>query len=113
MTNMLKSRIKLLLAMLVMLAVFNQCSTTSKEKSLTEISNEDECCKIESSLNQSETSEITCPECGHKKIETLPTDVCTILYNCENCQTKLSPKEGDCCVFCTYGTHKCPSMQDE
>jgi hypothetical protein len=56
-------------------------------------------------------SEITCPNCGHKKTEQLPTDVCVIKYTCENCKTELHPKQGDCCVFCTYGTHKCPSMQ--
>lgn len=56
-------------------------------------------------------SEITCPKCGHKKMETMPTDVCVIKYNCEKCNTEMLPKDGDCCVFCTYGTHKCPSMQ--
>lgn len=60
----------------------------------------------------SEQSEITCPKCGHKKIETLPTDVCLIAYNCEKCAAVLHPKEGDCCVFCTYGNHKCPSKQE-
>jgi len=56
-------------------------------------------------------SEITCPKCGHKKMETMPTDVCVIKYTCEKCQAELQPKDGDCCVFCTYGGHKCPSMQ--
>jgi hypothetical protein len=56
-------------------------------------------------------TEITCPHCGYKKTETMPTDVCVIKYNCKKCQTELRPKHGDCCVFCTYGTHKCPSMQ--
>jgi len=57
-------------------------------------------------------SEITCPHCGHKKTETMPTDVCRIKYTCENCNTELVPKDGDCCVFCTHGNHKCPSMQE-
>ena len=57
------------------------------------------------------TSTITCPKCGHKKLEDLPTDVCQIKYNCENCNAELVPKDGDCCVFCTHGDHKCPSMQ--
>ncbi|HWY35456.1 MAG TPA: GDCCVxC domain-containing (seleno)protein [Nitrosopumilaceae archaeon] len=56
-------------------------------------------------------SAITCPKCGHKKMETMPTDVCLIKYTCEKCNTDLYPKKGDCCVFCTYGTVKCPSMQ--
>lgn len=61
--------------------------------------------------NVSATSVITCPKCGHKKQEILPTDVCLIRYTCEKCRTEMLPQNGDCCVFCTYGTHKCPSMQ--
>ncbi len=57
-------------------------------------------------------SEITCPKCGHKKMEEMPTDVCLLKYTCEKCNAELHPKEGDCCVFCTYGTHKCPSIQE-
>jgi len=57
------------------------------------------------------TSEITCPKCGFKKTETLPTDVCVIKYTCQKCGEVLHPKEGDCCVFCTYGDHMCPSKQ--
>ena len=64
------------------------------------------------SKSHSNTSEITCPKCGHKKVEELPTEVCLIKYDCEKCQAELTPKDGDCCVFCTYGTHKCPSMQE-
>jgi DNA-directed RNA polymerase subunit RPC12/RpoP len=56
-------------------------------------------------------SEITCPKCGHKKMEKMPTDVCVITYTCEKCKADLHPKDGDCCVFCTYGTNKCPSKE--
>jgi hypothetical protein len=56
-------------------------------------------------------SEITCPECGHKKKEVMPTDACRFFYECEKCKTVLKPKPGDCCVFCSYGTVKCPSVQ--
>jgi DNA-directed RNA polymerase subunit RPC12/RpoP len=65
----------------------------------------------EVSLDEKEKSEITCPHCGHKKMETLPTEVCLIRYTCENCNQELTPLGDDCFVFCTYGTHKCPSMQ--
>jgi hypothetical protein len=57
-------------------------------------------------------SEITCPSCGYKKMENMPTDVCLLKYSCEKCNATLFPREGDCCVFCTYGSHKCPSKQD-
>ena len=70
---------------------------------------EKDCCKKEASGLQ---SEITCPKCRHKKMETMPTDVCLISYTCEKCHAVIYPKEGDCCVFCSYGTKKCPSKQE-
>ena len=56
-------------------------------------------------------STITCPNCGHKKDEIMPTDACQFFYECENCKTIIRPKQGDCCVYCSYGTVKCPSIQ--
>lgn len=57
-------------------------------------------------------SVIKCPECGSKKEEEMPTDACQFFYECENCKALLKPKEGDCCVFCSYGTVKCPPIQE-
>lgn len=54
---------------------------------------------------------ITCPSCGHQKEETMPTDACQYFYECEHCRTGLKPKSGDCCVYCSYGTVKCPPIQ--
>ena len=34
-------------------------------------------------------------------------------YECENYNTKLILKKGDCCVFCGYGTELSPSKQGE
>jgi hypothetical protein len=59
----------------------------------------------------SEVSQITCPSCGFKKIETMPTDICLLTYTCTKCGKEMHPRNGDCCVFCTYGDHKCPSKQ--
>jgi len=28
------------------------------------------------------------------------------------CGTTLTPKAGDCCIFCSYGTVKCPPLQE-
>lgn len=56
-------------------------------------------------------STITCPNCGHKKEEIMPTDACQFFYECEKCKSVLKPKQGDCCVYCSYGTVKCPSIQ--
>ena len=57
-------------------------------------------------------SQIKCPECGYAKVEIMPTDSCQFFYECESCKTLLRPKEGDCCVYCSYGTVKCPPIQE-
>ena len=54
---------------------------------------------------------MTCPACGHKKLEIMPTDVCVGRYKCLQCDTVLMPKEGDCCVYCSYGDVICPPEQ--
>lgn len=56
-------------------------------------------------------STITCPECNYKKEEIMPTNACQFFYDCENCKTILQAKDGDCCVFCSYGTVACPPIQ--
>lgn len=56
-------------------------------------------------------SVITCPHCGHRQKETMPTNACQHFYECPGCKTLLKPKPGDCCVFCSYGTVKCPPIQ--
>jgi len=56
-------------------------------------------------------STVKCPECGHLETETMPIDACQYFYDCKGCKTVLKPKAGDCCVFCSYGTVKCPPIQ--
>ena len=58
-------------------------------------------------------SVITFPECGTAKLETMPTNACQFFYVCTGCGTKLRPKSGDCCVFCSYGSAPCWPMQSE
>ena len=55
---------------------------------------------------------LTCPECKHSKTETMPTDACSWFYECEKCKIVLKPKDGDCCVYCSYGSVPCPSIQE-
>lgn len=62
-------------------------------------------------MNIQTQSIITCPNCGFRKEETMPMDSCQFFYKCENCHTILKPKQGDCCVYCSYGSAKCPSIQ--
>jgi hypothetical protein len=57
-------------------------------------------------------SVITCPECIFQKEEKMPENYCLMKYQCTNCGRILTPKPGDCCVFCSFGTEKCPPMQD-
>jgi hypothetical protein len=56
-------------------------------------------------------SVLTCPQCGHAKRETMPADACQFFYECEHCLALLRPKPGDCCVFCSFGSIKCPPAQ--
>ena len=56
-------------------------------------------------------SVISCPECGHQSREQMPTNACQYFYICSHCHARLKPKEGDCCVYCSYGSVVCPPMQ--
>lgn len=56
-------------------------------------------------------SVLTCPQCGYVKREKMPPDACQFFYRCESCKTLLRPRAGDCCVFCSYGSVKCPPVQ--
>lgn len=56
-------------------------------------------------------SVITCPYCGYQKEESMPLDSCQFFYTCEGCDKLLKPKSGDCCVYCSYGSVKCPPIQ--
>ena len=56
-------------------------------------------------------STITCPNCGNQSAETMPTDSCQFFWECPECKEVLKPKQGDCCVFCSYGDVPCPPIQ--
>ena len=58
-------------------------------------------------------SVLTCPRCGFSTRETMPTDACQFFHECSNCKTLLRPKPGDCCVFCSFGSVKCPPIQEQ
>ncbi len=61
---------------------------------------------------QSEST-ITCPQCGHRQSERMPTDACQYFYDCAGCAVVLRPLPGDCCVYCSYGTVPCPPKQQD
>lgn len=58
-------------------------------------------------------STITCSNCGYKTTETMPTDSCQFFWECPECEEVLKPKNGDCCVFCSYGDTPCPPIQQD
>ena len=58
-------------------------------------------------------SVITCPQCQHTENETMPIDQCLFFYECPSCHARLRPRPGDCCVFCSYGSIKCPLAQSQ
>jgi hypothetical protein len=58
-------------------------------------------------------SVLTCPNCGFTTLETMPTDACLYFYECGSCKTLLRPKPGDCFVFCSYGSVRCPPVQEQ
>lgn len=70
-----------------------------------------ETCTVYNGKSVELKSTLTCPECGNNKNEIMPTDACQFFYEFENCKAILKPKIGDCCVYCSYGSVKCPSIQ--
>ena len=57
------------------------------------------------------TSELRCPHCSHAEMLLMPTNACVVFHRCSACGSVLRPKEGDCCVFCSYGSVPCPPAQ--
>jgi hypothetical protein len=56
-------------------------------------------------------SVVTCPKCGAQAEAEMSTDACLVFFKCESCRAVLRPRPGDCCVFCSYGSVKCPPVQ--
>lgn len=98
---------------IILILFFIQCSNPTQNKTM--VAGNDTISvpiKVDLSTKTAEESEIICPKCGHKKTEKLPTEICLLSYTCENCKEIMHPKDGDCCVFCSYGSHKYPSKQE-
>ncbi|MEO7102490.1 MAG: GDCCVxC domain-containing (seleno)protein [Gemmatimonadaceae bacterium] len=58
------------------------------------------------------SSVLTCPECSHAETHEMPTDTCVFFYECAGCGALIRAKPGDCCVYCSYGSVPCPSVQE-
>lgn len=59
------------------------------------------------------TANVTCPSCGHVQSAQMPIDACQHFFICDKCEENMTPKDGDCCIFCSYGDSKCPPKQKE
>jgi hypothetical protein len=55
---------------------------------------------------------MTCPHCGDTYEVEMPTNMCIIALECRSCGETIRPKDGDCCVFCSYADRRCPPMQE-
>jgi len=58
-------------------------------------------------------STITCPMCNYAATETMAVDACQYVYDCRRCGYQMKPIRGKCCVFCSYGSMPCPSIQKD
>jgi hypothetical protein len=59
------------------------------------------------------TTTMRCPACGQESVETMPTNRFVFFWECPGCKTVLRPKDGDCCVYLSYGDRPCPFVQKE
>jgi hypothetical protein len=57
---------------------------------------------------RTEYATVVCPDCGHRAREAMPVNACQFFYVCHGCGILLKPREGDCCVFCSYSDRLCP-----
>lgn len=51
---------------------------------------------------------ITCPHCSAALPTVMEEDACVIFMYCPKCHEKIEMRQGDCCVFRSYGESPCP-----
>jgi hypothetical protein len=56
-------------------------------------------------------SVLTCPTCNGRTEQEMPVDACVVSFECPSCKILLYPQPRSCCVFCSYGSVKCPPVQ--
>lgn len=59
------------------------------------------------------SSVVTCPACGHSEAQPLTHGEGRLLHQCGSCRVLLRPKQGDCCVLCSYGDRPCHASAPE
>lgn len=58
-------------------------------------------------------STLACPHCARAETLDMPQDACVVVHVCVSCGARLTPKTGNCCVFCSYGDVPCPPVQKD
>ena len=53
-------------------------------------------------------ADIRCPFCGAVETLEMPNDACVYFHECGTCRVVMRPKQGECCVICSYGSVQCP-----
>ena len=61
----------------------------------------------------SEIGRLTCPHCANQSVAAMPDNACLHFFECPACRRVMRPRQGDCCVFCSYGDRPCPPRQRE
>jgi len=56
---------------------------------------------------------LSCPHCLFSQEVEMPTNYYQIVFHCKKCGKAITPKKGECCVFCSYADKKCPPKQEE
>ena len=54
---------------------------------------------------------VTCPVCKTQVQEHMVSETTKLIYHCKVCLAWLSPKEGDHCIYDSYGSVNCPQIQ--
>lgn len=56
---------------------------------------------------------VTCPECNHNFDANMPTEGKQHFFKCpeETCNSDISTKENECCIFCSHSDQLCPAKQ--
>lgn len=56
-------------------------------------------------------STLRCPHCGKRSFDQMPAHASVFFYDCPRCTQVLKPRNGICCVYCSYGDVPCPPRQ--
>ena len=54
---------------------------------------------------------ITCPACGYRQRLTMEAFGQRLLWPCPACGSSLRPRPGEHCVYCSYASVPCPTVQ--